>query len=489
MTSTSSGPARELVINGGAHDKSLDLPTGGDRIRYGATRHFDGNVVNVLDAQNAIKLFGTGWETGDQVIFTTDGTGPAILLEDGTRSTLQNGGVYYVVRQGRDIIRLTDTKEKAEALAAYLRNFTLPDTGLNDNLITLLDGGRGNHQLTLASNGTPLLEQTVGGLIDGENGNPSRLVFNNPGTGKAISVNATTNTFTVADVSGLTEGRKVAFYAGADLPAGLKSEIFYTVVNVDAAAGTFQLLDPDPLAAEGAILDLSSYATEGTTYVTVLGTVDFTNVEKLNVLLGLGKDTWVMDNANNNLQVEVRGGPGDDEVVMFRMGNNTVIQGDQGEDDTLRVIVNGDPQQDQFARLVVGAGMERLSVDNSDNANGVDWYISQGQLYFGDGKGTATVATDDTFTSADFDGATPLAVGDRVLVSTVTVAITDNQTTADGLNVTRGGALPTYRTTGNPPSDILLDQGQFYYVTNLSGGRFELAQTLEDAWQASRWTS
>ena len=165
------GPGR-LIINGGTHDDTLGLSTGGDRIRYGATRHFDGNVVNVLDARNAIKLFGTGWETGDQVIFTTDGTGPAIRAEGGARTTLQDGGIYYVIRQGRDIIRLTDTRQNAIDLAGHLRNNTLPDSGLHPKLITILDGGRGNHQLTLAENGTPLLNQTTGGLGDGVEGRP-----------------------------------------------------------------------------------------------------------------------------------------------------------------------------------------------------------------------------------------------------------------------------------------------------------------------------
>jgi hypothetical protein len=199
------------------------------------------------------------------------------------------------------------------------------------------------------------------------------------------------------------------------------------------------------------------------------------------VLLGLGRDTWVLDNENSDLQVEVRGGPGDDEIVLFRMGNNTVIQGDLGDDDTLRVIVNGDPKVDQFARLVVGRGIERLSIDNSDNPDAVDWYVSNGSLYFANGRGTALVSTDNGFTTANFTGGAPLVIGDRILLSTVNVAITNNANTADLLDVTRGGALPGYPTTGSPPATITFDQGQFYYISSISGGRFELAHTLEEA--------
>ncbi|MGB3119490.1 MAG: hypothetical protein WBE58_11760, partial [Verrucomicrobiales bacterium] len=442
-----------LVIDGGLHDKSLDLPTGGDRIRYGATRTFDGNLINVLDAKNAIKLFGTGWETGDQVIFTSDGTAPAILASDGvTRTTLQSGGVYYIVRQGRDIIRLTDSKEKADAIAAYLRDFTLPDDGLYPDLITILDGGRGNHQLTLARNGEPLLKQTVGGLIDGENGNPSRLVFNNPGTEQTFTADSGTNTITVADASGLQNGQKLAFFAEAELPAGLKGEIFYTITNLNAGAGTFQIVDPDPLplAAPGSVLGLTTATGTGQAFVTTLGLADFSDIEKLNILLGLGNDTWVVDNENSALQTQISGGPSDDEIVVHRMGNNTVIQGDQGDEDTLRVIVNDMPQVEQFSRLVVGAGIERLSVDNTDNPAAMEWFISLGSLYFGNGNGTATVSQDNSFTVTSFVSAdpsavpAPLAVGDRLLVSTVTVAITNPTGTAYDLDVVRDGDLPKY---------------------------------------------
>ncbi|MCG8602326.1 MAG: PKD domain-containing protein, partial [Verrucomicrobiales bacterium] len=468
----------KLTINGQEHEKSLDLPTGGDRIRYGATRVFDGNVVNVLDAQNAIKLFGTGWETGDQVIFTTDGIAPAIVDGDGNKSTLVDGGIYYVVRQGRDIIRLTDTLEKAQELGNRLQFSSIPDDGLDVNLLTLLDGGQGNHQLTLAQNGVPLLDRTVGGLVDGDNGSPSKLVFNNPGSEIAVTIDDLTNTFTAADVSSLSNGQQVAVFAESTLGNGLESFLFYEVKNLDSASGTFQLVDPDPLAIAGATLDLSDVEGVGQTFVTTLSEANFEGVEKLNVLLGLGNDTWVLNNDNNDLQVEVRGGPSDDEIVIYEIGDATVIAGEQGEEDTMRVIVNGDPEADEFASLIVGAGIERLSIDNTDNPTAEDWYVSQGTLYFGAGKGTAVVSVDDTFTMSDFNGSAPLAVGDRVLVSTVTTEITNNANTADGLNVTRAGAMPSF---AGDDGDILLDQSSFYYVTAISGNAFQLALTSDDA--------
>ena len=79
----------------------------GDRFRFGGTRTFDGTVVNIVGTPNAIKIHGTGWETGDQVIFTTDGRAPTGLVE---------GLAYFVVRDGADKIYLAETQ--ANALAA-----------------------------------------------------------------------------------------------------------------------------------------------------------------------------------------------------------------------------------------------------------------------------------------------------------------------------------------------------------------------------------
>ncbi len=141
--------------------------------------------------------------------------------------------------------------------------------------------------------------------------------------------------------------------------------------------------------------------------------------EKANILLGLGNDTFVVDNNISNLSVEYRGGPGDDTFAVRTIpAAATVILGESGTNDTLRVLVDGNPQVDQFKNLVVSAGIERLSIDNSANTNQVDWIVSQGSLHFVDGQSAVTVnvaANTLTFTPANFT-ARPLANGDRILI-------------------------------------------------------------------------
>ncbi len=109
--------------------------------------------------------------------------------------------------------------------------------------------------------------------------------------------------------------------------------------------------------------------------------------EKANILLGLGNDTFVIDNTISDLSVEYRGGPGNDTFAVKAIpATDTVILGESGSNDTLRVLVDGNPQVDQFKNLVISAGIERLSVDNTTNSNKVDWIISQGALHFVDGQ-------------------------------------------------------------------------------------------------------
>jgi hypothetical protein len=360
-----------LTINGGGEDKSLDLPDGGDRIILGSTRSFDGNVINVLDAPNAIKLSGTGWEKGQQLLFTTDGSAPAGLAD---------GRLYYAVPFGRDIIRLADTRE--EALAANPRDENDP------NIIELGNGGQGEHQLTLTVNGQPQWP-AMDVSLTGDN-SQAQLLYNQP---------------------------------------------FTTGQN---------------------------------------NTATFVDIEKLNLLGGLGDDRMQIDHSITGLDIELRGGPGDDEFRLFSLGAEGVIRGDSGTDDSIGVVVQGNPIPDQFAGLQVSAGIERLTVDNDDNQERVDWIVSQGTLYFVDGE-AADVAVDTgngTFSSANFIpkdpnnplSKGPLSDGDRILLSAAPVSVATE---------------PQKLVAGELPGP--LDASQIYVVRNLVGTSFQLATSADPA--------
>jgi hypothetical protein len=350
-----------LTVDGGT--TAEDLPDGGDRVLLGTTRSFDKTVVNVADGLNAIKLFGTGWEVGQELILMSDDVAPGGLV---------SGGIYYAVPSGRDIIRLARTR--AQALAASPTNANDP------NIIPLTNGGQGQHYFTLAVDGKPLWP-TIQGSLTGTDASPL-LSFAQPGE------------------------------------------------------------------------------------IGVTGTVTFTNIEKANVLLGFGDDTFEVNSTIEALAIELRGGPGDDEFVLRSVpGRSIVISGDSGKNDRVRVLVNGDPIADQFTSLTVGAGIERLVVDNRSNNAAMDWIVSQGSMHFVSGQSTATANTEThtfTYDTAAFAasrlGSRPLANGDLVLLSSTE-------------------ALPqTPLLTGPSPRPLVsLDASQFYVVRELNGGTFKLS--------------
>ena len=432
------GGGELLTIDGGSQDKSLDLPDGGDRIILGSTRSFDSTVINVLDGLNAIKVAGSGWETGQQVLFTTDGVAPAGLV---------NNHLYYVVAFGRDIVRLAQTR--VQALAANPTNPT------DINIISLGNGGTGQHQLTLALNGQPQWPVMVGSLT-GTDVNPL-LSFNQPAAEVAVTANVVSNSLSAGAGHTFKNGQQVAVYATGDLPSGLHSDQFYYVVNV--AANSFQLA----LSQNGAPVTLGIIGS-GQLYTAPINTASFVNIEKMNVLMGLGNDTFVVNNSIKNLSVELRGGPGNDQFVMVNMDKDaeTVIRGDSGANDSLRVIVTGNPQPGQFAGLQISAGIEGLTIDNTNNTQmPVDWIVSQGSLYFVDGAATistsvsTTTQTEFKFSATAFNGTrlstAALAVGDRVLF-----AATDNV------------ALPTP-----------LDASQFYTVRSVTETGFTVVNAVD----------
>ncbi|MEZ6092132.1 MAG: hypothetical protein R3C05_29835, partial [Pirellulaceae bacterium] len=146
------------------------------------------------------------------------------------------------------------------------------------------------------------------------------------------------------------------------------------------------------------------------------------------------------------------------------------------DDDTLRVLVSGNPQPDQFQDLTVSAGIERMLVDNTDNPAAVDWIVSQGSLYFVDGTASITnidLATETlTITPSGTLQTRPLANGDRVLIDSRIA----------GTTPAKVGRMPKYLS----PTSLTnkeLDAAQFYYVTQVSGNTVKLALTPTDAAQ------
>ena len=321
------GGGELLTIDGGGQsNKSLDLPNSGDRLILGATRNFNTNVVNVSDARNAISMDGTGWEKGQEVMFTTDGVAPRVNLpgSPGQLRRLEDRKVYYVVPLGQGIIRLAETRQ--QALAANERNE-------NDaNLIKFLDGGLGEHQLTLTVNGQPLWPTVNGSLT-------------------------------------------------RDAQGSLLS---------------FAPSDGGPQA-----------------------NTRFSDIEKVNILLGLGDDRFEVDDPSETFDFELRGGPGNDEIILKHIGKQAVIRGDSGSDDRLKLLVEGNPIPDQFAELQVSAGIERLVVDNETNIDVVNWIVSQGSLYFVDGNevlNSSLNSTTNQFTfSTSIGGTNALTNGERIV--------------------------------------------------------------------------
>lgn len=434
-----------LHIEGGLHctlaspDACLDTPAGGDRVRLGGTRSFDASEVFPRrtgdGSSNSIGISGNGWERGQELLFTTDGVAPAGLIA---------GNTYYAVPFGDSTIRL------ANSLQAALD--AVPSQAFDTNLVDINSMGEGEHHLTLTDQGG-LLWPTMVGRLAGTTEAPT-LAYNQPAAELPFAVNPSSNLITTSSAHGFETGDRVVVFSDDELPGGLKSENVYLVTRVNATS--FRLA----LEAGGAVTTVdigTAPAGSGSWFVAPLNTTTFSGIEKLNVSLGLGDDTFAVDNALPKLAMELRGGPGDDDFALFQVpGADTVIRGDGGADDQLRLIVNGQPQPLLFEPLTISAGVERVAVDNRDNPQPVDWILSQAGVYFVSGSGViaGTVPATNTLFHV---GQTGLQEGDRVLLS---------------------GDLPTYK---QGETVVPLDPGQFYYAVEVTAQTFKLALEPVDA--------
>ncbi len=459
-----------LTADGGSTGQTSTNPAmPGDRLVLGSTREFDTSVIDVSGTLNAIKLLGNGWDLGQQVLFTTDGTAP---------TGLTSGQLYYLVPFGPHILRLAKTL--AQALAAD------PSNPNDPNIIPLGSNAIGEQHLSLTINGTP--QQIAVGSLTGGDSNSS-LSFTQPGAELEISsLNPTTGFVTIAAGTGnpLANGQEVAVFSDGALPGGLESEQYYYVTNINSTKTSFQLsatLGGSPVT----ITNVPGAYSTGTGGLLLAGTSDFANLapvgtanfahfDLLNVLLGPADDTFVMNSTIQKTSVQVVGGPGSNDFVLENVpGESTVISGGSGPNNDVSLLVPGEPTPNQFAGLVLGAGIQQLTVDNSANVNLVNWIVSQGSLYFGTGQanvtsvvtGTSTSAPNTfTFSSTQFAasappyGMTPMASGDLVLVSST-------------------GAFPMYQppaAAGQPlPPAVALDPSQFYVVNEVTSTSFTLS--------------
>lgn len=441
-----------VIATGGTNTSPSDTPDTGDRVRIGVTRTFTHNEINTqLNAGGGgglaldpghIGIYGHGWFDGQEVIFTTSGTAP---------KGLNPGQSYYVIREDRNFIRLATTKTNA-----------LAHIGIAINTGEL---GLGESQLTMAKNGVPLWGRslTAFGTDNGQgNGTPSFFV-SQPGSERAVTFNANTDKVASVAAHGLVDGQRIGFVTEGSLPGNLRSDLFYYVIN--ATPTTFEL----SLTKNGTPIDLTNNPGSGKAWVVTIGelrlegrnannAVDF---EKANVLLGSGDDTFVLQNSADNLQMEIRGNAGDDTFVLRSAKNTAVLRGDAGANDTIKVVVEGAPQANQFAGLQIGAGIERLLVDNSDNPNPVNWFVTEGSLSFGRGAvltPTLNIAG-DTFTAAGHG----LTTGDRVLLSST-------------------GAMPVYEdATQIPAVSRSLEKSAFLYAIVIDANTFKLAASPGEA--------
>ena len=312
------GGASLLTINGGTTgEQPVTEVDGGDRLLLGSTRSFNNNVVNVSDAPNAIKLFGTGWEQGEELKFTSDGTAPGGLT---------SGRVYYAVPFGRDIIRLAETRTKALAASASNEN--------DPNIIKLTNDGKGTHQLTLAVKGQPLWPTMTGSLTVTDTG--PMLSFTQPAV--SMKVIAATDVITIPANHGFANGQRVTVFSTGDLPGGLMSDKTYFVRN--RTSTSIQLSE----TANGPVLDISADMGAGSHFVVPfdMATATFKHIEKLNVLMGLGNDHFTLDGNVTDLSIELRGGPGNDTFSVHQIPNEKIVLlGESGNDDKIQVVLEG----------------------------------------------------------------------------------------------------------------------------------------------------
>ena len=112
------------------------------------------------------------------------------------------------------------------------------------------------------------------------------------------------------------------------------------------------------------------------------GAITASAVSQLNVRLGSGNDVFTVDHAVAGLQATIDTGGGDDRVDVLRVakvadGGSTVVSG-AADQDTVRVVFPGRPAAGQFGTLAIGAGVERLEIDNHEADPATRWNVVYG---------------------------------------------------------------------------------------------------------------
>lgn len=483
------GSHADLVLGGEGNDK---IRTGaGDDLAYGGagsdeiTTGEGHDVLRADSGENEVLDAGRG---NDRVLA---GTGSVMSVSDGSGDDYidlrrLSKGVTIVTGGGQDVVLGTSLNDDINASAS---TSVLIRAGRGDDNVQVhsgtneVFGGDGADHLTVTSAGTNYI---FGG--PGENG----LRVNE--STRFASLDGTLTELIIAfDAGGETHyqdinsGLHFDFGQGDDL---LTVESARTEIFVQGNGGEDSLVVDRSNVEQAIVSELEEEQGKGLLSFKDDGfvPVSFDAVENFELLLGEGNDQLTINSTHADVNV-VRGGAGNDRVVIEQMSHEVQVFGDANTDE---VVLNIPGSPANFAGL--GVTVESLEIDNSQSSSGVQWEYIKGKIYATPTGGSQTEVVDAAgaqqvlFTgSASSDSLElndPTNVPQRAFVDDAGLRI------EEGFEILQpSGAFVSLEATANSTTVDWLDaanrlasspDGKFIYVTSQNSLAVSVYRRFED---------
>lgn len=423
------------VRHDGIGTLELALGRGADRVTVAGSAEGTTTLVRGgagVDAFRAGDAQGRVNALAGLVVFTGEDDG-AVLEIDDSGDTEDNGGeldgervlglgmgaVSQTARNADRGIAFSGIASVSIALGAGADTFQVKGVSVD----ATIDGGRGDDDFIVGEDAEDSTLATLGAALHLRGGGDSNAVLVTAGAATALTLGrdaAGLGTVTVAGAAGTVDfaevGAVVVALDGGNDSVTVTDTVAATslflgegddVVDIRGASHALDIVlaGGDDLATVRAassliavdggsgdrdrlIVDVSTRTTAVTGQIgagpgsgVVSGltgdAIVFDGLDSVLAILGAGNDRMTIDSELAATSVEVRGGAGDDTMIVRRIGTlPTTLSGGAGED-TVTVEIAGAPVADSF--LALQLDVEELVVDNRANAvSGVPWRLVDG---------------------------------------------------------------------------------------------------------------
>ncbi|MBW4598225.1 MAG: DUF4347 domain-containing protein [Calothrix sp. FI2-JRJ7] len=383
--------AATLFVSGGIGRDTLNVDDSGDATDttayvsdtqingLGMTGTIDyGNIdsVNVRLGSGSDIVVVESTHNGQTNIETTSGN-DTVYVESINGETRVRGGA------GNDNITVSNSEQIADNIAATL----FVSGGIGNDTLNVDDSGDATDNTAYVSdtqiNGLGITGTIDYGNIDSVNvqlGSGSDIVVVESTHNGQTNIETTNGNDTVY-VESINGETTVRGGAGDDNITVSNSE--QTVENIAA-----KLFVSGGVGRDTLNVDDSGDATDNTAYVSdtqinglgITGTIDYGNIDSVNVQLGSGSDIVVVESTHNG-QTNIETTNGNDTVYVESINGETTVRGGAG-DDNITVSNSEQTVENIAAKLFVsgGVGRDTLNVDDSGDVTDSTAYVSDTQI-------------------------------------------------------------------------------------------------------------